>query len=75
MGFTCILLTNIVLDGRYWDFKPRIANICVYFTSNENLLSLLLLLSTFVPPLFKDKCQFSVICILSSTMQSTGTNL
>ena len=21
MGFTCILKTNIVLDGRYWDFN------------------------------------------------------
>ena len=21
MGFTCILYTNIILDGRYWDFK------------------------------------------------------
>ena len=22
MGFTCILKTNIVLVGRYWDFNP-----------------------------------------------------
>ena len=23
MGFTCILSTNIVLDGRYWDFEEQ----------------------------------------------------
>ena len=26
MGFTCILSTNIILDGRYWDFKSKISS-------------------------------------------------
>ena len=32
MGFTCILLTNIFLDGRYWDFKPPFGRVqFIYF--------------------------------------------
>ena len=37
MGFTCILYTNIILDGRYWDFKSSMG----YFPLMLCVISLL----------------------------------